>query len=100
MRRRRRRSTRGLLTIRDVDTVDDPSVLFDVKGKVKRKMYPRKVCEDVYAPVSPYAGAETVLTFQIEDSDTCIDVVCRSLSLAYFQSIDHTVRVGCVRFVV
>ena len=89
--RRKRNISKGTLTIRKVDKIESSSVLFDVKGKVKRKMHPRQVSEDVYAPVSPYQGAKRVLTFQIEDADACIDVVRFSVSLTHTQSLNTAI---------
>ena len=87
--RRKRNVSKGTLTIREVDKVESSSILFDVKGKIKRKMHPREVSEDVYAPVlPPYQGVKRVLTFQIEDADACIDVVRLSLSVGTYT---HTV---------
>ena len=81
--RRKRNVSKGTLTIREVDKVESSSILFDVKGKIKRKMHPREVSEDVYAPVlPPYQGVKRVLTFQIEDADACIDVVRFFVSLS------------------
>ena len=80
--RRKRNVSKGTLTIREVDKVESSSILFDVKGKIKRKMHPREVSEDMFAPVSPLQGSKRVLTFQIEDADACIDVVRFFVSLS------------------